>query len=123
MSTDLEAGRGKEFPRPLTVLEHQVIRAVLIEGLPGVAELRAQLESARVSAQWKPSGSPSIDVDVPADLPTAHVAMLASCSSGFQGTNFFARIRGDSRRGPWVVARARRPASVGRPRRSRYVAL
>lgn len=74
MSIRLEAGRGEEFPRPLTALEYQVIRAILIDGVPGVAELRAQLESAKVSAQWQPVGSPSIDLDIPADLPTAHVA-------------------------------------------------
>jgi hypothetical protein len=74
MSTHLENGQGDEFPRPLTVLEHQVIRAILVDGCPGVAELRAQLGSAKVSAKWQPSGSPSIDLDISADLPTAQVA-------------------------------------------------
>lgn len=74
MSTHLENGQSDEYPRPLTTLEHQVIRAILVDGCPGVAELRAQLDSAKVSAKWQPSGSPSIDLDISADLPTAQVA-------------------------------------------------
>ena len=74
MSIHLEAGRGEELPRPLTALEHQVIRAILVDGVPGVAELRAQLDSAKVSARWQPSGSPSIDLDISADLPAAQLA-------------------------------------------------
>lgn len=74
MSTHQESGQGGKFPRPLTSLERQVIWAILIDGCPGVAELRVQLNLARVSAQWQPSGSPSIDLDISADLPIAQVA-------------------------------------------------
>lgn len=74
MGSHPQCGQGGELPRPLTPLEHQVIRAILVDGCPGVAELRAQLDSAKVSARWQPSGSPSVDLDVSVDLPNAPLA-------------------------------------------------
>ena len=51
MSARPEVTRGERFPRSLNALEYQVIRTILIDGAPGVAELRVQLDSAQVSAQ------------------------------------------------------------------------
>jgi hypothetical protein len=62
-----------DHPRRVTAHERAAIRPMLIAGAPGAVELRAQLDAATVSAHWPPDGSPSIDIAVPDDVPTAPV--------------------------------------------------
>jgi hypothetical protein len=57
---------SEAVPRQLTDLEREVIGHILSVDLPGVTELRGQLERAEVLREWGNSG-PSIDISVPDD--------------------------------------------------------
>jgi hypothetical protein len=57
--------------RPLAPLEERVIRSILIDGCPGVRQLRAQLDVTSVAGNWVPVGSPSIDLVVADGAPSA----------------------------------------------------
>jgi hypothetical protein len=71
MSKDAEGDQDGGLPRPLTTLEQQVMAAILKDDWPGARELRAQLDTVRVTDNWAPSGSPSISLEVPSDAPAA----------------------------------------------------
>lgn len=71
MSADTRNGRDGDSSRPLTPLERQVIAALLIDDCPGVNELRAQLDTARVIRAWAMDSSPSIDLEVSSGMPAA----------------------------------------------------
>jgi hypothetical protein len=60
--------------RPLSQEELAVLRHILSASFAGAAELRQQLTTATVSGNWEPAGSPSIDIAVPAESPSAHIA-------------------------------------------------
>lgn len=60
--------------RPLTEEERGVLHHILSAPFPGAAELREQIAAARVTKNWDPAGSPSIDIFVPADSPKAQVS-------------------------------------------------
>src|SRR5215471_17166134 len=57
--------------RPLSQAELAVLRYIVSAPFPGAAELRRQLEAAKVVRNWEPAGSPSVDIVVPADSPPA----------------------------------------------------
>src|ERR1044072_4745006 len=57
--------------RPLTEEERAVLHHILSARFSGAAELRGQIAAARVTKNWDPAGSPSIDIFVPADSPQA----------------------------------------------------
>jgi hypothetical protein len=54
--------------------ERSVIAHLLSAAFPGAAELREQLAFARVVEDWKPEGSPSFDIFVPAGAGTAQIS-------------------------------------------------
>ena len=62
-----------ETGRPLTDEERGVLSYIFSAPFPGSAELRGQLAAARVTKNWGPAGSPSIDIFVPADSPQAQM--------------------------------------------------
>lgn len=74
MSIDGVGNNDAVASRPLTALETQVIGAILTDECPAADELRAQLKLARVSRAWPPTGSPSIDLEIPPDAPPAPIS-------------------------------------------------
>ncbi|MFI2761476.1 hypothetical protein ACH5A3_21785 [Streptomyces echinatus] len=59
--------------RPLSLLERHVVAKLLASEFPGAKELRSQLAAARVIGHWG-AESPSVDLEVPADVPEARIA-------------------------------------------------
>ncbi|MFD4995019.1 hypothetical protein [Streptomyces buecherae] len=59
-------------PRPLTAEERAVVETVLRAGFAGSAELRQQLDQARVVALWG-ARSVSVDLHVMGDAPRARM--------------------------------------------------
>lgn len=59
--------------RPMSDLQRRVIEHLLSAPFDGAAELRHQLTVARVRGNWKPEGSPSFDIAVPANSPKARI--------------------------------------------------
>ena len=57
--------------RPLNQDELAVLRHILSASFPGSSELRQQVAAAKVTRNWEPAGSPSVDIFVPADVPAA----------------------------------------------------
>jgi len=60
--------------RPLNEGELAVLRHILPASFPGAGELRRQVAAAKVTRNWAPAGSPSVDILVPADVPAAGVS-------------------------------------------------
>ena len=69
--------------RPLDEQERSVIAHLLSVDFTGAAELREQLAFARVTEDWKPEGSPSFDISVPA------IAQAAQISDGVAPVNAY----------------------------------
>jgi hypothetical protein len=64
--------RQDEAVRSLNESERQVLALLLAQDFPGAAELREQVDSARVSRQCD-CGCPSVDLVVDGDVPHAAV--------------------------------------------------
>lgn len=60
--------------RPMDDQERSVIAHMLAVSFNGAAELREQLAVARVARDWKPEGSASFDISIPADARTAQIS-------------------------------------------------
>ncbi|OIK23049.1 hypothetical protein [Streptomyces malaysiense] len=58
--------------RPLSSLERRTLAHLLASEFPGVQELRNQLPETRVTGRWG-AESPSVDLEVPADIPAAQI--------------------------------------------------
>ena len=60
-------------PRPLNASERQVLERILSADVPGFAELRGQLQAARVVTRWG-TNSASVDLQVPRSEISSQIA-------------------------------------------------
>lgn len=70
--------------RPLSASERQVLDVMLTLDFPGVVELRAQVDAARVTRQCD-CGCPSIDLVVEGDVPLAKVVSRTPANAEVDG--------------------------------------
>jgi hypothetical protein len=70
--------------RPLTEVERQVLGVMLAQDFPGAAELRAQVDAARVSGQCD-CGCPSLDLVIEGDVQRAAVVSRTPVNAEVEG--------------------------------------